>query len=185
MFRAYLLARQARGNRLELCRLRRLHQDSKSCLVVQLTTTTRASRNRHSHHTFQYSRGIATSSLFGERVSPEAVAGAVAELRDAGLHVVAAVDEDPDAAREVALKSRDFFWYSPILKETLRGQRGDALVVARDEDDVIAVAGCAARRGVPLIARGGEQEEGGRARDGLYPARPKALNTFECNFIFQ
>lgn len=84
------------------------------------------------------------------------MAGAVAELRDAGLHVVAADDDDPDAVREVTLKSRDFFWYSPILKESLKGQRGDAVVVARDEADVIAVAGCAARRGVPLVTRGRE-----------------------------
>ena len=87
------------------------------------------------------------------RVSPEAVAGAVAELRERGVEVVDSADSD-DAARRVALASRDFYWYSPKLKRELRGMKGDALVVARSEADVVNVAGVAARGGVPLTPRG-------------------------------
>ena len=87
------------------------------------------------------------------RVSPEAVAGAVAELRERGVEVVDSADSD-DAARRVALASRDFYWYSPKLKRELRGMKGDALVVARSEADVVNAAGVAARGGVPLTPRG-------------------------------
>ena len=87
------------------------------------------------------------------RACLEAVAGAVAELRERGVEVVDSVDSD-DAARRVALASRDFYWYSPKLKRELRGMKGDALVVARSEADVVNAAGVAARRGVPLTPRG-------------------------------
>ena len=162
---APLFARAARG--LECLGLahgsfRRLHQHNPSLPIRRVVPSGKA--GWPDPHLRRSARGVTmtsstsgsspSSSLWGERVSAEAVAGAVDELRLGGLQVVAAADEDPDAAREVALKSRDFFWYSPILKETLRGRRGDAVVVARDEADVIAVAGCAARRGVPLVARG-------------------------------
>lgn len=89
----------------------------------------------------------------GARVSPEAVAGAVAELRERGVEVVDSADSE-DAARRVALASRDFYWYSPKLKRELRGMKGDALVVARSEADVVNAAGVAARREVPLTPRG-------------------------------
>ena len=89
----------------------------------------------------------------GTRVSPEAVATAIAELRDGGVEVIDASDDD-DAARRVALASRDFYWYSPKLKKQLRGMRGDALVVAKSESDVVKAAGVAARTGVPITPRG-------------------------------
>lgn len=60
--------------------------------------------------------------------------------------------DDPALVR---LKSRDFFWYSPILKAELRGKAADLVVMARDESDVRRVAReCVARR-VPLTVRGG------------------------------
>ncbi|HEX9463136.1 MAG TPA: FAD-binding oxidoreductase [Alphaproteobacteria bacterium] len=60
--------------------------------------------------------------------------------------------DDPALVR---LKSRDFFWYSPILKAELRGKAADLVVMPRHESDVLRVAReCVARR-VPLTVRGG------------------------------
>ncbi|ACO65121.1 predicted protein [Micromonas commoda] len=117
----------------------------------------------------EYARRSIAFDVSGARVSPEAVAGAVAELRERGVEVVDSVDSE-DAARRVALASRDFYWYSPKLKRELRGMKGDALVVARSEEDVVNAAGVAARRGVPLTPRGAGTGNYGQAvpmRGGL------------------
>jgi FAD/FMN-containing dehydrogenase len=54
----------------------------------------------------------------------------------------------------VKQKSRDFYWYSPILKQQLRNVSADLIVAPRTVDEVIAVAReCVARR-VPLTVRG-------------------------------
>ena len=54
----------------------------------------------------------------------------------------------------VKQKSRDFYWYSPILKKQLREVSAELVVMPRNLDEVIAVAReCAARR-IPLTARG-------------------------------
>ena len=45
-----------------------------------------------------------------------------------------------DDSASLRLKSRDFFWFSPILKEDLEGRLADLVVAPRDEADVIAVA---------------------------------------------
>ena len=58
-------------------------------------------------------------------------------MRAAGAHVVAAADGE-DARLKVERRSRDFYWYSPVLKERLAGRVGDALVLARSEADVVA-----------------------------------------------
>ena len=50
--------------------------------------------------------------------------------------------EDPGSLR---MRSRDFFWFSPILKETLDGKRADIVVVPRDKADVMRVAAACAR----------------------------------------
>ena len=52
-------------------------------------------------------------------------------------------------------KSRDFFWYSPILNAQLKALSADLLVEARDEADVIKTAAACARHRVPLTVRGG------------------------------
>ena len=54
----------------------------------------------------------------------------------------------------VKLKSRDFFWYSPILKEELKAARGDLVVCPRDEADIVRLAAACARHRVPLTSRG-------------------------------
>jgi FAD/FMN-containing dehydrogenase len=63
----------------------------------------------------------------------------------------------------VRQKSRDFYWYSPVLKQQLRGVSGDIVVAPRDEADVIAVVReCFARR-VPITPRGGGTGNYGQA----------------------
>jgi len=63
----------------------------------------------------------------------------------------------------VRQKSRDFYWYSPVLKQQLRGVSGDIVVMPRDEAEVIAVMrACAARR-IPITPRGGGTGNYGQA----------------------
>ena len=62
------------------------------------------------------------------------------------------VETDPKILRK---KSRDFFWFSPVLKRQLQDKIADLVVVPRDEADVMRVAGMAARYRVPITIRGG------------------------------
>jgi FAD/FMN-containing dehydrogenase len=55
----------------------------------------------------------------------------------------------------VRLKSRDFYWYSPILKKQLDGKAAELLVRPKTEAEVLRVmAACRAQR-VPVTVRGG------------------------------
>ena len=54
----------------------------------------------------------------------------------------------------VKQKSRDFYWYSPILKDQLKGKFGDIVVSPRSEEDVLAVARLCVAWRVPLTVRG-------------------------------
>ena len=56
---------------------------------------------------------------------------------------------------QLRLRSRDFYWYSPILKAELDGKAADLIVVPRSVDEVVRVAAACARFGVPLVVRGG------------------------------
>lgn len=70
--------------------------------------------------------------------------------------IAAALDGVP-AITEPALvkqKSRDFYWYSPILKQQLRGKFGDLVVVPRSEAEVLKVAKLCVDRKIPLTVRG-------------------------------
>jgi FAD/FMN-containing dehydrogenase len=62
------------------------------------------------------------------------------------------VETDP---KILVKKSRDFFWFSPVLKRQLQGKLAELVVAPRDEADVIRVAGSAARYRVPITIRGG------------------------------
>jgi FAD/FMN-containing dehydrogenase len=54
----------------------------------------------------------------------------------------------------VRQKSRDFFWYSPVLNERLKGMRADLVVTPADEAEVgRTLAYCHARR-IPVTPRG-------------------------------
>jgi FAD/FMN-containing dehydrogenase len=67
---------------------------------------------------------------------------------------------DPVTVRR---RSRDFFWYSPVLNEQLTGKAADILVVPRDEADVVRVAGACARLRIPLTVRAGGTGNYGQA----------------------
>src|SRR5260370_170587 len=73
-----------------------------------------------------------------------------------GVPVIA----DPTLVRR---RSRDFFWYSPILNEQLAGKAADVVVTPRNEEDVVRVARACARHGVALTPRGGGTGNYGQA----------------------
>ena len=74
----------------------------------------------------------------------------------AGLEVT----DEPAVVRK---RSRDFFWYSPILNRQLHGLSADLVVTPRDEAEVIRVAAACARHRVPLTVRGGSTGNYGQA----------------------
>ncbi|MGI9371771.1 MAG: FAD-binding oxidoreductase [Hyphomicrobiales bacterium] len=58
-------------------------------------------------------------------------------------------------AKIVRGKSRDFFWYSPILKEKLDHVVGDAVVSPRSEEEVVQVLAACWALDLPVTPRGG------------------------------
>lgn len=62
-----------------------------------------------------------------------------------------AAEAAPNIVRQ---KSRDFFWYSPILKEKLENCVGDLVVTPQSEAEVMRIAQLCARHRVPLTVRG-------------------------------
>ena len=70
------------------------------------------------------------------------------------------VTTEPATVRK---RSRDFFWYSPILNAQLHGKSADVLVSPRDEADVVKVAAACARFGVPITPRGAATGNYGQA----------------------
>ena len=63
----------------------------------------------------------------------------------------------------VRRRSRDFFWYSPILNAQLDGKSADLIVLPRDEQDVIRIASVCARHRMPITVRGGGTGNYGQA----------------------
>jgi FAD/FMN-containing dehydrogenase len=63
----------------------------------------------------------------------------------------------------VRLKSRDFFWYSPVLKDALNQKYADLVVCPCDEAEIIRVVRAAARFRVPITPRGGGTGNYGQA----------------------
>ena len=53
----------------------------------------------------------------------------------------------------VKRKSRDYFWYSPVLNEQLNGKFADVVVTPRDEAEVIRVAAACAKAPHPARRR--------------------------------
>lgn len=85
----------------------------------------------------------------------------------------------------VRRRSRDFFWYSPILAEGLKDVSADIIVKPRDEADVIATAAACHALRIPLTPRAGGTGNYGQAMplrggvlldmtgfDGLVETRP-------------
>ena len=61
------------------------------------------------------------------------------------------VEDNPAIVRQ---KSRDFFWYSPILKRELDHVTGDLVVSPKDEAEVVRVLAACYALGVPVTPRG-------------------------------
>ena len=79
--------------------------------------------------------------------------------------LIAAIDGVPTVTDSVSVRrrSRDFFWYSPILNAQLAGKTADILVAPRDESDVVRVAAACARLRIPLTVRAGGTGNYGQA----------------------
>jgi len=60
-----------------------------------------------------------------------------------------------DDPKQVELRSRDYFWYSPILTEDIGHYLGDLVVIPKDQDEVRRVAAAAAKLRIPITVRGG------------------------------
>jgi FAD/FMN-containing dehydrogenase len=54
----------------------------------------------------------------------------------------------------VRQKSRDFYWYSPVLKRQLDAVTADCVATPRDEDELLLILGACFRNGVPVTTRG-------------------------------
>jgi FAD/FMN-containing dehydrogenase len=76
------------------------------------------------------------------------------ELRDIPLL------DDPGSLR---MRSRDFFWFSPILKEALEDKRAEIVAVPRDKAELMRVATACAKHRMPLTVRGGGTGNYGQA----------------------
>jgi FAD/FMN-containing dehydrogenase len=72
-----------------------------------------------------------------------------AAAREALKHLE--IDDNPVSVRA---KSRDFFWYSPVLKARLDHVTGDFVVAPRSESEVIEVLRACYRHDVPVTTRG-------------------------------
>ena len=59
-----------------------------------------------------------------------------------------------DNPRLVQQKSRDFYWYSPVLKRQLEAVTADAVATPRDEDELLLILGACWRNEVPVTVRG-------------------------------
>ena len=68
-----------------------------------------------------------------------------------------------DDAPTLRMASRDFFWFSPVLKPELEGKVADLVVTPASKDELRRVAAACARHRVPLVIRGGGTGNYGQA----------------------
>ncbi|MFC3527476.1 FAD-binding oxidoreductase [Paracoccus mangrovi] len=61
------------------------------------------------------------------------------------------IDDNPAAVRA---KSRDFFWYSPVLKDRLEHVSADFVAMPRNQDEVIQILRACHAHDVPVTVRG-------------------------------
>jgi FAD/FMN-containing dehydrogenase len=69
------------------------------------------------------------------------------------LDAIAGLDVETQP-QKVRRRSRDFYWYSPVLKRQLDHCQADAVVSPRDEAEVVRVLRQAYRHDVPVTVRG-------------------------------
>ena len=74
----------------------------------------------------------------------------VEQFRQAIGNIVSTTDD-----RQLRMKSRDFYWYSPVLTPQLQNCRADIVVQPQSEDEIKMVAAAAAGLRIPLTVRGG------------------------------
>jgi FAD/FMN-containing dehydrogenase len=67
---------------------------------------------------------------------------------------------DPTIVRR---RSRDFFWYSPVLNDQLNDKSADLIVAPRNEADIVRVAAACVHHRVPLTVRAGGTGNYGQA----------------------
>ena len=60
-------------------------------------------------------------------------------------------EDNPILVRQ---KSRDFYWYSPVLKRELETVTADVVVSPKSEEEVRTVLAAAYRLGIPVTPRG-------------------------------
>jgi FAD/FMN-containing dehydrogenase len=77
-------------------------------------------------------------------------AAALASFR-AAVEGIEILDDLPQRTQ----KSRDYYWYSPVLKAQLDDKIGDLIVRPRDEEELRRVVAAAARARLPITPRGG------------------------------
>ena len=70
------------------------------------------------------------------------------------LTEIAPIESNQNSA-QVAVKSKDYFWYSPILTELLDGKVGDVIVTPRSQAELIKVAAICAKYRINITVRGG------------------------------
>jgi FAD/FMN-containing dehydrogenase len=98
-------------------------------------------------------------------VNMPATAAATAPARydiDGFLKGIGDVPVTTDTQR-VRLRSRDYFWYSPVLNKQLHGKSADVVATPRDEADVMRVASLCAKLRIPLTPRGAATGNYGQA----------------------
>ncbi|MGF1476249.1 MAG: FAD-binding oxidoreductase [Geminicoccaceae bacterium] len=64
---------------------------------------------------------------------------------------------------KLRLKSRDFYWYSPVLKRQLDDVVADGLIAASSEEQILNVLECCYAADVPVTVRGGGSGNYGQA----------------------
>jgi FAD/FMN-containing dehydrogenase len=82
------------------------------------------------------------------------IAALVADLGDIP------VSSDPTTVKR---KSRDYFWYSPILNAQLHGRAAHIVVTPRTEADVVKVLAACCKRRIPVTPRAGSTGNYGQA----------------------
>ena len=70
------------------------------------------------------------------------------------------IEDNPTLVKQ---KSRDFYWYSPVLKRELESVTADLMVSPKTEDEARAVLAAAFRFGIPVTPRGGATGNYGQA----------------------
>ncbi len=73
---------------------------------------------------------------------------------DSFIQDIAGIPHTRDA-HTLAVKSKDYYWYSPILKAELDEKMGDIMVSPRTEAEVIQVAAACAKHRLNVTIRGG------------------------------